>query len=271
MAGEIVFVGIAPHPPLFVPSVGGARIEQVELSTKAMKKFAQRLISASPDTIVLISPHSPGDATRFCAYGAATLTGDFRRFGAAHTKFEFANDLPFLQALEEAATTYELQMARLTEGIALDHGVLVPMHFLVTAGWQGPLVSLTFTSLSREKHYQFGQACQTAVAKSGRRIAFIASADLSHYLTEDGPYHFEPQAHLFDEQICAAINSNRLEDIINIDDSLRERAGECGYRSIMVALGVIDGYEVQPELLAYEAPFGVGYLTAILSSSLHTS
>ena len=41
-------------------------------------------------------------------------------------------------------------------------------------------------------------------------------------------------------------------------------AGECGYRSMLVALGTTHGARPSCEVLHYEAPFGVGYLVAQL-------
>jgi len=41
-------------------------------------------------------------------------------------------------------------------------------------------------------------------------------------------------------------------------------AGECGLRSFCFLLGILEasGIDWQPEILAYEGPFGVGYLVA---------
>ena len=56
-----------------------------------------------------------------------------------------------------------------------------------------------------------------------------------------------------------------MEGILNIDSGLLEEAGECGYRSILICLGMLDGDTVVSEILSYEGPFGVGYLTADLT------
>ena len=39
-------------------------------------------------------------------------------------------------------------------------------------------------------------------------------------------------------------------------------AGECGYRSMLVAFGVTESAAQDYEVLHYEAPFGVGYMVA---------
>jgi AmmeMemoRadiSam system protein A len=42
-------------------------------------------------------------------------------------------------------------------------------------------------------------------------------------------------------------------------------AGECGYRSMLVAIGASSELPLSCEVLSYEAPFGVGYLVAQLT------
>ena len=61
-AGSIVYVGIAPHPPIMVPEVGGQAITEVRGSIDAMRDLTERVIMSGAETIVLISPHAPLDA-----------------------------------------------------------------------------------------------------------------------------------------------------------------------------------------------------------------
>ncbi len=98
-----------------------------------------------------------------------------------------------------------------------------------------------------------------------RRIALVASGDLSHRLIVGGPYEYEPTAHLFDEKIVDAIGRGDSTGVIDIDPDLRERAGECGYRSIVIALGCIGERQHDHQVLSYEGPFGVGYMVAVLT------
>jgi len=62
--------------------------------------------------------------------------------------------------------------------------------------------------------------------------------------------------------VVEAIRSSEPERIAEIDQSLRKLAGECGYRSMLIALGVTKNSPHACEVLSYEAPFGVGYLVA---------
>jgi aromatic ring-opening dioxygenase LigB subunit len=103
--------------------------------------------------------------------------------------------------------------------------------------------------------------------KLGRRAAFIASGDLSHRLKRGAPAGYYPRAHLFDEEVVEAIRNCATQRIVEIDQELRGAAGECGYRSMLVAIGATEDLDTNCEVISYEAPFGVGYLVAQLSNS----
>lgn len=264
MPGSIVFAGIAPHPPLLVPEVGGSRIAQVAGSQRALREFSTRLVSTHPETVVVISPHSPVDPRVFTARSTAELEGDFRDFYAPKVRLAFKNDLDLLSGIKQAARGDGVELSELERDHPLDHGALVPLYYLREAGWAGPIVVFGFTLQSNEKHLAFGRAISRAAREIGRRVAVVASGDLSHRLIVGGPYEFEPTAHLFDELIVDAIANGDAGKALSVDPELRERAGECGYRSIVIALGSVDESPRDHQVLSYEGPFGVGYMVAVL-------
>jgi AmmeMemoRadiSam system protein B len=267
MSGRIVFAGIAPHPPLLIPEVGGSRIERVGDSQRALRDFSRRVVRTIPDTVIVISPHSPLDPRVFTARSTAELAGDFREFYAPAVRLSFPNDLEMIQAIKQSAKAEGVELRALDREYSLDHGALVPLYYLQEAGWRGQTVVIGFTLQSNEKHLAFGRAIATAAATLNRRVVLVASGDLSHRLIVDGPYEFEPTAHLFDEQIVDAIVRGNPSGVLNIDPDLRERAGECGYRSIVIALGSVGENVSDHQVLSYEGPFGVGYMVAVLADA----
>jgi len=126
---------------------------------------------------------------------------------------------------------------------------------------------LGYSFLSNEDHVRFGKCIRRSIEKVGRRVAFIASGDLSHRLRLDAPAGYNPDAHLFDEEVLDAIRSCSTSRIVDIDQERRRMAGECGYRSMLVAIGVAQGGHQNCEVISYEAPFGVGYLVAQLAGN----
>ena len=267
MLSPIVFVGITPHPPLLIPEVGGTRIEQVAESQRALREFSRRLVDAQPQTVVVISPHSPLDPRVFTARSTAVLAGDFREFSAPGVKLAFPNDLDMVEAIKHSASLESVELRELDRDYQLDHGALVPLYYLHEAGWRGPIVSVGFTVQSNGKHLAFGRAIAGAAKAINRPIALVASGDLSHRLIINGPYEYEPTAHLFDEQVVDAIVRGDASGVLDIDPDLRNRAGECGYRSIVIALGALDQNPRDHQVLSYEGPFGVGYMVAVLADA----
>lgn len=260
----VPFVGIAPHPPIMVPEVGREYLRDVDASVRGMREFARRLLATAPETVVIISPHTPIDPDAFSARWAPQLEGDLGDFRAPEVDYIYANDLELLETIREAAAQAGLPFSAHRIPCPLDHGVMVPLYFLHEAGWRGPIVTLAFSNLPDEDHLSFGKCIASAAERIGRRVALVASGDLSHRLRPGAPAGYEPDAYLFDEEMAQTIAEGRLADIPRIDQRLRYRAGECGYRSIVIAAGAIDERAENHEVISYEGPFGVGYLVAIL-------
>lgn len=262
--GSVVFVGIAPHPPIMVHEVGGVMADEVRGSIDAMRELTGRVIASGAQTVVIISPHAPLEAHAFVAYDGPHVHGDFANFRAPHATVEAPSDAELLTAIKEHASLEGYSVTTL-KGCELDHGTAVPLYFLRRNGWDGRVVALGYSFLSDEDHIRFGGCVRRACDAVGRPVAFIASGDLSHRLKPDAPAGYDPRARLFDEEVVEAIRACVPRNIARIDPYLRRMAGECGYRSMLTALGVSEGAESGCEVLHYEAPFGVGYMVAQIS------
>lgn len=259
----LVFSGIAPHPPIMVPEVGRESIAGVRRSIEAMTELTERLIASGAESVILISPHAPLEADSFVAYEGPEVYGDFAKFHAPETGVSAPVDNELLAAITDAAAADGYGVSTLAD-CDLDHGTAVPLYFLLRNGWQGKVVALGYTFLSNEDHVRFGECIKRAVEAVGRPVGFIASGDLSHRLAPQAPAGFNRNAHVFDESVVAALQANNPQAIVEIDHNLRKLAGECGYRSMLVAIGAGSGLPLSCEVMNYEAPFGVGYLVAQL-------
>ena len=262
---SLVFSAIAPHPPIMVPEVGRESIAHVEHSIEAMAELTQRLIDSGAESVIVISPHAPLEADSFVAYQGPEVFGDFTNFNAPDTFFTAGVDEELLNAIKETAAGERYKVITLPSH-DLDHGTAVPLYFLFRNGWEGKVVTLGYSFLSNEDHLRFGSCIRQAVDRVGRRVAFIASGDLSHRLKPHAPAGYNADAHVFDEQVVDALRSNAPQRITEIDSNLRRLAGECGYRSMLVAIGASSNLPLSCEVLSYEAPFGVGYLVAQLTN-----
>lgn len=263
-ASSIVFAGIAPHPPIMVPEVGHDAIAQVLGSINAMARFTERIITCGAETVVLVSPHAPLERDAFVAYQGPELYGDFAAFRARETRIAAQLDEELLQAIRCEAQVAGYAVSRIRGGASMDHGINVPLYFLQQNGWRGGVIALGYSFLSNDDHLSFGACIKRAAGKVGRPIAIVASGDLSHRLKPEAPAGYDKRAHFFDEEIIGALRANSPERIVDVDQDLRALAGECGYRSMLVAIGAMREATAVCEVLSYEAPFGVGYLVAQL-------
>jgi AmmeMemoRadiSam system protein A len=127
-----------------------------------------------------------------------------------------------------------------------------------------PLVPLTFSLMTLSDHFKFGQAIGRAAQRADKRVAVVASGDLSHRLIPSAPAGYDPMGEVFDRKLTEAIAGYDVAAILDLDEGLVDRAGECGLRSIVILLGALEGLEVKTDVLSYEGPFGVGYLVASL-------
>jgi MEMO1 family protein len=260
---------IAPHPPIMVPEVGGEDARATDASTAALGVAADLLARFSPETIVIMSPHTEGYADAFTVTTADRVSGDLSRFGAPEASFAAAGDPELAHAIVEKAEATGVPvvaheaLSRHSDA-ALDHGVLVPMHFLDREG-RHPLVDLSFTYLEPAVHAAFGRAVRDAARSIGRRVAFVASGDMSHRLKPEAPAGFSPRAGSFDAEVVRLMSAGDFAGLAAIDPAWREQAGECGWRSFLTLGGFLEGSGAVSKVLSYEGPWGVGYMVAVFA------
>lgn len=252
-----------PHPPVILPEVGHGREKDIAATIRAFETCAARVRALSPETVVVLSPHATAYQDYFHISPGAGAKGDMARFGAPEAKLSVRYDEPLAAAVADEAAK-----ARVPAGGAgerepsLDHGTFVPLWMLRT-GWQDAnIVRIGLSGLSALDHYRLGQAIRRAADALSRRVIILASGDLSHKLTKDGPYGYSPEGPVYDERITRAMASGDFLDFLALPHELNEAAAACGTGSFRIMAGALDGLGVKPELLTYEGPFGVGYAVA---------
>ncbi|TSC53666.1 MAG: hypothetical protein LiPW31_328 [Microgenomates group bacterium LiPW_31] len=146
-----------------------------------------------------------------------------------------------------------------------DWGFNVPLHFL-TKDVHGIEIKAHLTDFESPRvHFERGKQLIKNLEYI-KKLAWVASGDMSHRLKEDGPYGLHPSGPKFDREFIERLKKKDIQGILNLPERLVEEAGECGLRSFCMLLGALEGAKVswKPEILSYEGPFGVGYLVARL-------
>lgn len=238
------FSALMCHAPIVIPEVAGGDAPLCTATTTAMREVARRAVASRPDRLVLISPHSPRRRHGWGAW-AGRHRGDLRQFRAPQLQIE----LPDSPEVAAAIT------AEPVGGTPLDHGAMVPLHFLWQAGWRGPTAILALPWDG-----EGGEAVGRALAALPGRTAVIASGDMSHRLKPGAPSGYHPRAAEFDRNFVAGLRAMRWDEALAAEP--RELAAEDVVASTRVALAATDGPR-NAAVLSYEGPWGVGYTEAI--------
>src|SRR3990172_7031137 len=261
----INFACIPPPPPIIVHEVGRGRERDVQRTIDALEQVAADLGVQRPETVLLMATHGPLNPGAFVLLTASEAEGDFARWGAPEVSLRFQTDRDLIEAVREEAGRAELPLdaASCWDG-GLDWSVTVPLYYLRCGMAAAPLTPMNVSFLSARKHFELGGAVRRAIDRVGRRAVIVASADLSHRLTEDGPYGYDPAGPELDRRIRDAVASWDAEALLTMDEGFRERAGDDAVASISFLMGALDGLRVRPRVLSYEGPFGVGYMVAAI-------
>ena len=226
---------VCPHPPILIPEIGRASRQAIAATVASMERLADAL--GDGRTMIIISPHTPGYVDAYTVKTAPTLQGDFGDFARSEVGCEIANDLEFAGALLAAANEEGTLAVQPDPSVWLDHGVMVPMHFLRASS----LVSLSVVS-AYESHRALGQLVRRCAEDLGRDVVFVASADLSHRLTPSAPAGYDPHGSAFDRRVVELLSEGDFAGLALLDDKLVKAAGQCGLRSL-IALGGFLGDE----------------------------
>ena len=257
---SIIAACMVPHPPMIVPAIGQGSERQIEATRTAYARAAEEIAELEPETIIISSPHATMYADYFHISPGRSAQGSFARFNAPQVSFREEYDAELVKAIERIAIAEGLPAG--TKGQrdpALDHGTMVPLHFIRQACSGFKLVRVGLSGLPLEEHYRLGQVIRRAVDALGRRAVFVASGDLSHKLQSYGPYGYAPEGPRYDARIMEVCGRAAFGELFDFDEAFCERAAECGHRSFVIMAGALDGVSVTAQRLSHEDVTGVGY------------
>jgi aromatic ring-opening dioxygenase LigB subunit len=255
----LVFASITPHPPVLIPSIGKDEAEKIKKTEVALKKLEQDLYIAKPQIIITISPHGSLFEDAFSVNAHTHFLSFFEQFGDLNTRKEWEGSPNLAAKITQRANPSDLPVRLISEE-KLDHGTTVPLYFLTQHLPEVKILPVGYCALSRKDHVSFGEMLKDIIMESDKRIAVIASGDMSHALKTEAPCGFHKDGEIFDKKIIELLEANNIPGIIQMNEDLVENAKECGYRSLLILLGMLKDMDFSFKNYSYESPFGVGYL-----------
>lgn len=264
---------IMPHPPILLAGIGGPKRYEGQATLEACERLGREAADFRPDTVIIISPHGPMFRNAVCINAAPWLEGDFGAFGHPEITVSRETDLPFVEALSNLCTEKALSAVELTPDraeeygttTAADHGAMVPLSFF-PEDLPFRVVSITYGLLRASELFRFGRLIVSCAENMDRDVLIVASGDMSHCLKDDGPYHATPEGPVFDATIRDLVAETKWLKIRDYDMAQAKAAGECGLRSLQILSGAVSAFRTKTEVLSYEGPWGVEYLTAKITT-----
>jgi hypothetical protein len=285
---------VVPHPPLLLRELAGGAAAELDPLRSACRQALTAVLAAAGTTIVVgdgpvWGVPEPGARGSFRPYGAdvqvtlpalvdLSLPGP-RRPGQEppHLAVPVDHVLPGLPA---PARLTELPLS-LAVAAHLLAGLDPPPARLIAVtvpAWLGPGAAAAIgRALAAAAPVPVGPTTPTpdgagagrlpAAVGGERAVGLVVMADLSACRSERAPGAFRPEAAGFDAAVAEAFRAGRPERLLDMDPN---QAGELlvgGRVPLQVLAGALgNGPALRGQVLYEDAPYGVGYLVALLTS-----
>lgn len=253
---SLIFAAFTPHSPMLIPAIGKEQLEKMEKTKKALDKLEEELYIAKPQIIFIISPHSGLFENAFSINAHPDFVSSFEEFGDLSTKQNWKGAPEIAAKISHLCQKHNIPL-KLISKEQVDHGVSIPLFYLTRHLKNCKIMPIGYSHRNASDHAEFGKILKETIMDGNNRVAVIASGNLSH-----GPDKKIWAKNHFDKKLIKMIKSIEMTKIIKLDGTpeLKE-AKECGYRSLLILLGAINGWDYNFIVHSYEHPFGVGYLT----------
>lgn len=257
---SIVTAAIVPHSPVLLESIGKEHTALFGETLASFNSIREALTKASPDTVVVISPHSGNKNDEVTTiHLPSEYRAQFSQFGDIVTIATYQPDAVLADRVKEAITEAGLHVAYESSD-DIEYGASIPLQLLVSSPSPKILVVHPGDSLELKEHVRIGTLIQRALQGSQKRIAIIASADLSHCLSESAPGGTSPAAVHFEKELVHMIKAVRTKKMQSLNVEQAREFGVCGIPPILMLYGTLERMTVTPRFRSYEHPLGVGQL-----------
>jgi aromatic ring-opening dioxygenase LigB subunit len=251
---------LVPHSPVLIPSIGKENRKIIKETVSAYEEIAEKIKKDKIDTLFIISPHGQNGQDFFCLNAPEKYLIDFKNFGDLGTKKEIKTNSSLAFRLKNSIS--DKKKIRIIAQQNLDYSSGIPLFLISQINPKIQALVLSRSELNLFDHFSFGTEIQNILSSNPKRIAIVASGDLSHRLKRTSQAGYSIKGAKFDNRIIEILNkgSEDWKQILEIDGKLIQEAQECGLKSLAVLLGAIKSLPFSGKFLSYEKDLGIGYL-----------
>ncbi|WP_283651287.1 AmmeMemoRadiSam system protein A [Ileibacterium valens] len=251
---------MVPHPPLILPRIGKGEEKHIQEIIDAYKQAAKTIVDEKPDTVIIISPHAPSYYDYMQLSSGESGKGSMAQFGDYEDQFEIQYDTQMVDEISRLADEAGIPAGTLgQQDGTLDHGTMVPLYFLKDLPENTKFIRIGVAGIDNRMHYMLGQLIARAAKDLGRKVAIVASGDLSHCQKAGTHYGYKECGPAYDKKIMDIMSRAAFDELLQISEQEAQDAMVCGQKPFCVMAGALDGLKPETKSLAHSAFFGVGY------------
>ncbi|HTH98312.1 MAG TPA: hypothetical protein VL574_12915 [Stellaceae bacterium] len=260
----IHFAGAGSHAPGMKAWTEAADVTQKDNLFNGYARLRAELAASGADIlVVLTSEHWVNffldHISAFCIGRGTSFQGPVEPWLRV-PQVKIQGDEAFADSLITALYDNDFEPS-FSQEMALDHGTMVPLHFIDPEA-RLPIVPIMFNTLaapqpSAKRALEFGRILGEVARRSGRRVGFIATGGLSHDPGERGHGRIDQD---FDRRFLERMADADLTGLASYTSADFAAAGAGAFELLAwVALAGALG-ERRPDIVAYEAvpPWATG-------------
>lgn len=267
----LVFACISPHGAEVIPELAGTMIDEFAATRKGMKELASLMKRQNPETIVLATPHNLRLEGNIGVVTSEFTEGTLKANDKI-VELRCVCDRKLARGILGKASELKLPVVGANYGTSnglascmpMDWGTLIPLWFFIRHGKEDPKVVLVTPSreIPLKKLVDFGKIISDVAASSGKRIAFVASADQGHAHRADGPYGYSHASVEFDQIVKETVEKNDLSPLMRLSTKFVEDAKPDSLWQLAILHGILMHTRMVGRFLSYQVPTYFGLLCA---------
>lgn len=253
---SIVAAAVVPHSPLLLPSIAKEHASAFSCTLQALQGIGEYLYATQPDLLIILTPHGESNSPEFVVHVAETYHGTFTTFGDFSTTCSALGSPGAAHRLKMTAE-HEHCTLQLQTHDELDYGTSVPILTVLPPLKEIPVLPIIHNHQDVSGNLRFGQLLYEHCTSERVRVGIIASADLTRRKPKESSAGERPSSE--EKKISQSITAVDP----SIMAALTPKPNTCGYGPILTLLAAVQHIHPQPSITSFQAPLGVGLLTAI--------
>lgn len=253
-------MAVMSHSPLLLPNIGKDYSKSLQKTLQGIDSLIYQIHNLRLDSLIIISSHGASVVNKVSINLSETYQSNLREFGDLSQPIVFSSDLELISRFCDELLHNRQEKLNLTHSTEVDYGVSVPLILLSQQSKLPYIVPVVPTFTDYQTNYDFGKTIQSEILNNNKRIGVLISGDLSHRMSKISPSGYSVIGKKYNERLINLILEKRVEDILNIKNTLIDKAHECVFYSLLIGFGILEDMNYTPKLVSYESVFGIGYV-----------